>query len=60
VVLLLSLLLINCKLIEIGFFDGISGTSGGSAIDRFDELSDTFNYFGRDRRVVVVNESQQN
>jgi hypothetical protein len=47
------------KLIEIGFFDGISGTSGGSAIDRFDELSDTFNYFGRDRQVVVVNESQQ-
>ena len=46
------------KLIEVGFFDGISGTSGGGTIDRFDELLDTFTYLGRDGQVVVVNESQ--
>ena len=46
------------KLIEVGFFDGIAGTSGGSTIDRFDELLDTFTYFGRDGQLLVVNESE--
>jgi hypothetical protein len=45
------------KLFQVGFF-GIA-TGGGSTIDRFDELTDTFDYFGRDGQVVVVNESQQ-
>src|SRR3989304_6511146 len=46
------------KLIEVGFFDGIAGTSGGSTIDRFDELLDTFSYFGRDGQLLIVNESE--
>ena len=46
------------KLIEVGFFDGISGTGGGSVIDRFDELLDTFSYFGRDGQLLIVNESE--
>lgn len=48
------------KLIEIGFFYGVgNGNGGGSTIDRFDELTDTFDYFGRDGQFVIVNESQQ-
>lgn len=47
------------KLIEVGFFAGLGGGSGGSGVDRFDELLDTFTYVGRDGQVVVVNESQQ-
>lgn len=46
------------KLIEIGFFNGVTNSGVGSVIDRFDELSDTFDYFGRDGQVVTVNESQ--
>lgn len=46
------------KLIDVGFFDGLGGTGGGSIVDRFDELSDTFTYTGRDGQVVVVNESE--
>jgi hypothetical protein len=46
------------KLIQIGFFDGVVNSGGGSVISRFDELADTFNYFGRDGQVVTVNESQ--
>jgi hypothetical protein len=46
------------KLIDIGFFDGIALTAGGSTIDRFDELLDTFNYFGRDGQLLIVNESE--
>jgi len=46
------------KLIEIGFFDGVANSGGGSVINRFDELADTFDYFGRDGQVVTVNESQ--
>lgn len=53
-----SVNLLWSKLIEVGFFNGITGTSGGGAIDRFDELLDTFTYLGRDGQVVVVNESQ--
>jgi hypothetical protein len=44
------------KLFGVNFFGFASG--GGSSIDRFDELSDTFDYFGRDGQVVTVNESQ--
>lgn len=46
------------KLIEIGFFDWL-GTGGGAGVDRFDDLLDTFQYFGKDGYVCVVNESQQ-
>lgn len=46
------------KLIEIGFFDWL-GTGGGSGVDRFDDLLDTFQYFGKDGYVCIVNESQQ-
>ena len=46
------------KLIEIGFFDGVTNSGSGSIIDRFDELVDTFQYLGRDGQVLVVNESQ--
>lgn len=44
------------KLIEIGFFDWLG--SGSSGVDRFDELADTFQYFGKDGQVCVVDESQ--
>ncbi len=46
------------KLIEVGFFDGLGGTGGGSVVDRFDELLDTFDYFGRDGQLLYVNESE--
>ena len=47
------------KLIEVGFFAGIYGTGGGgTTIDRFDELLDTFSYFGRDGQLLIVNESE--
>ena len=46
------------KLIEVGFFDWL-GTGGGAGVDRFDDLLDTFQYFGKDGYVCVVNESQQ-
>ena len=46
------------KLIEVGFFDGVATTGGGSTIDRFDELLDTFSYSGRDGQLLIVNESE--
>ncbi len=45
------------KLIEIGFFDGTAIIPPGTIV-RFDQLEDTFNYFGRDGQVLVVNESE--
>jgi hypothetical protein len=45
-------------LIDAGFFNGIAGTGAGSTIDRFDELLDTFQYFGRDGQLLIVNESE--
>ncbi len=45
------------KLISVNFFDWINGTGIGG-VDRFDELEDTFNYFGNDGQVPIVNESQ--
>ncbi len=45
------------SLIAAGFFDGIV-SSGGVTATRFDELLDTFSYFGRDGQLLVVNESE--
>jgi hypothetical protein len=45
------------KLISVGFFDWING-SGGGGVDRFDELADTFSYFGNDGKIPMVDESQ--
>lgn len=44
------------KLIAIDYFAWISG--GGSGVDRFDDLLDTFEYFGKDGQAVVVDEAQ--
>jgi hypothetical protein len=46
------------NLIDADFFKGVGISSGGNTINRFDELLDTFSYFGRDGQVLVVNESQ--
>lgn len=45
------------KLTTLGFFDWFKGTGAGS-VDRFDELLDTFDYFGNDGKTLVVDESQ--
>lgn len=45
------------KLISVGYFDWINGTGTGG-VDRFDELEDTFQYFGKDGQIPRVNESQ--
>ena len=45
------------SLIAAGFFDGIV-SAGGVTATRFDELLDTFTYFGRDGQLLVVNESE--
>jgi len=47
------------KLIDIGFFDWRLGTGGGGGATRFDDLLDTFQYFGQDGKGVKVNESEQ-
>jgi len=44
---------------NIGYFDWINGGGGSGGVDRFNELEDTFQYFGKDGQVVVVNESQE-
>ena len=46
------------KLIEVGFFNGVVTTGSITTIDRFDELLDTFSYFGRDGQLLIVNESE--
>lgn len=48
------------KLIEVDFFIGLGGSGGGgTGVDRFTELIDTFNsYLGRDGHTLIVNESQ--
>ena len=46
------------KLISVGYFDWIIGTSGTGGVNRFDELLDTFSYFGKDGQGVRVNESE--
>lgn len=45
------------KLISVGFFDWMDGTGSGG-VDRFDDLLDTFKYFGKDGQMVVVDESE--
>ena len=45
------------SLIAAGFFDGVV-SAGGVAATRFDELLDTFSYFGRDGQLLIVNESE--
>lgn len=45
------------KLIEVGYWDWLSSGSG-SGSDRFDELLDTFDYFGNNMKGVRVNESE--
>lgn len=44
------------KLIAISFFAWISSSNSG--VDRFDKLLDTFQYFGKDGQVCVVDEAQ--
>jgi len=46
------------KLIEVGFFDGLGNGGGASGANRFDELLDTFTYFGHSNEAVVVNASE--
>jgi len=47
------------KLIEVGYFDWLSSGTGGTGVDRFDDLLDTFKYIGNNGCAVVVNESEQ-
>jgi len=47
------------KLIDVGYFDWKLGTGSGSGATRFDDLLDTFQYFGNDGKGVKVNESEQ-
>ncbi len=44
------------KLISVNFFDWITAGTGG--VNRFDDLLDTFQYFGKDGQSIRVNESQ--
>lgn len=46
------------KLISVGFFDWINGAGGIGGVNRFDDLLDTFKYFGKDGQGIRVNESQ--
>lgn len=46
------------ELDNVGFFDWINGSGGSGGVNRFDELEDTFSYFGKDGQVVRVNESE--
>lgn len=48
---------LRIKLRSVGFWDWMDAGSG-SGVDRFDDLLDTFNYFGNDRKVPMVDESQ--
>lgn len=48
---------LRIKLRSVGFWDWMNGT-GGSGFDRFDDLLDTFTYFGNDGKVPMVDESQ--
>lgn len=46
------------ELSGVGFFDWINSSGGSGGVNRFDELEDTFSYFGKDGQVVRVNESE--
>lgn len=47
---------LRLKLRSVGFWDWM--LSGGSGVNRFDALLDTFDYFGNDGKVPMVDESQ--
>lgn len=48
---------LRIKLRSVGFWDWMDAGSG-TGVDRFDDLLDTFNYFGNDGKVPIVDESQ--
>jgi len=45
-------------LISVGYFDWIDASGGGSGVTRFDQLLDTFTYFGKNGQTIVVDEAQ--
>lgn len=45
------------KLTALGFFEWIT-SAGGGGVDRFDDLLDTFEYFGKAGQFVVVSEDE--
>lgn len=47
---------LRLKLRSVGFWDWMN--SGGSGVDRYDQLEDTEPYFGNNGKVPVVNESE--
>lgn len=48
---------LRVKLRSVGFWDWMDA-GGGTGVDRFDELADTFQYFGNDGMIPIVDESQ--
>lgn len=46
------------ELRAVGYFDWILNGGGSGGVNRFDQLLDTFNYFGQDGKTVKVDESQ--
>ncbi len=46
------------KLDSIDFFAWRDASGGGGGVDRFDELEDTFAYFGKNGQIPRVNESE--
>lgn len=46
------------KLIDVGYYDWLLGGGSGTGVNRFDQLLDTFNYFGKDMQAVRVNVSE--
>ena len=46
------------KLVELEFFNGVTSGTSGTGVSRFNNLDDTFQYFGNNGKVPVVNESQ--
>lgn len=48
---------LRIKLRSVGFWDWMDA-GGGSGADRFDDLLDTFEYFGNDGMIPMVDESQ--
>jgi len=45
-------------LISVGYFDWIDASGGGGGVTRFDQLLDTFTYFGKNGQTIVVDEAQ--
>ena len=46
------------KLIELNFFNGITGTSGSGGSTTFAGLNDTDSYYGNNGKIPIVNESE--